>query len=184
MYDDPSSDNINIRTGANLPKVGRQRNAARPVIADIDVADVAKMEFAFTPLAVRCVGGIPMPARRCSVGGAAIAVLVNMNGMGPGRSALDFNDKLNLTPHLCESRRAGQVISARRSYHRNRLRHDTVFKQLESPILDHQHHRFADRLAVGVEREPSRGGIRRQLLPERHGSTRNPALRPPLRVIL
>ena len=104
MDDDASSNDIYVGTGTYFPQVGRQLNASSPIFADVDVADVTKMKFAFAPFSVSDADGIPMPASRLSIRGAAVAVLVNMDGMKPRGSADDFDEERNLVANLCESR--------------------------------------------------------------------------------
>lgn len=96
MDDNASSNDIYIGTSAYFPQVCRHLNATCPILADVDVADVAKMEFAFAPFSVRDAGGIPVPASRFPVRGTAVSVLVDMNGVKPRGSTVDFDEERNL----------------------------------------------------------------------------------------
>ena len=121
MDDNASSNDIYVGTGAYFPKVCRQLNTASPILADVDVADVTKMESAFAPHSVCNTGGIPMPACRLSVRGAAVAVFMDMNGVKPRGRVVDFNEKRNLIAGLSKSRCPGHATSARRTNYRDRL---------------------------------------------------------------
>lgn len=121
MDDKASSDDIHVGTGAHFPKIRRQLKTASTIRAEADIAEVAEMELAFAPLSVRDVGGIPMPASRCPVCGAAVTVLVDVNGVKPRGSAVDFDEERNLVADLCKRRGSCYAISARRTNYRNRL---------------------------------------------------------------
>ena len=76
------------------------------VFADIEIRDVAQVERVTAPLAVILLGGVPVPARGCAVGGAAIADLVQVKGVLTGCGTLDRKCQHDLFAGDLESRRA------------------------------------------------------------------------------
>ena len=121
MDDDTSSNNINVRAGAHLPKACRQLDPTCAIFTDSYIADVSEVEFTFSPCSVRNVGGIPMTAGRCAIGCTTIAFFMDMNGVDARRCVLNFDNECDCITVLCENCYSGQITGARRTDGRNRL---------------------------------------------------------------
>lgn len=89
MNDNGFANDVQVRAGVHLPEVCRQRDVARAVLADRDIADVSKMERIASPFSVIGVRGIPVATCGGAVRCAAIARFVDMNAVESGRLDLD-----------------------------------------------------------------------------------------------